>query len=175
MHTAHNPQAARQHSRTDPPRIRSQQANHNNIPNVVGRLLPGLRSKAKRVRGYFTMMPSKMRLEVRSQYNLKFDPIASTLDAPQRPWEAQRPLGVELSSSLYIALADLCCRVLDCRHVYIVLNGPQLAALRRFSPAFHFSGQKRITKAKRTNRLCYFREKRGRVQTQDTRDKQKPK
>ena len=70
---------------------------------------------------------------------LKFDPGASTLDAPTPPWGAQRPPGVELPSCLLAALADLCCRALDCRHMYMVLNGPQVAALRCFPPAFLFS------------------------------------
>ena len=69
------------------------------------------------------MIPSRTRLQVRSgySYNLKFDPRASTLDAPPSPWEAQRPPGVEMSSCKPAALVDLCCRALDCRHVYILL------------------------------------------------------
>ena len=65
------------------------------------------------------MTPSRTRLEVRSQYNLKFDPGASTLNAPPPPWEAQRPPGVEMSSCLPAALVYLCCQALDCRHVYV--------------------------------------------------------
>ena len=57
--------------------VNSQQANHNNIPDAPGPLLPGVRAKAKRTGDEFTM-PSRTRLEVRSQYNLKFDPGAST-------------------------------------------------------------------------------------------------
>ena len=94
--------------------VNSQQANHNNNPDVLGSSFPDVRAKAKRIGG----------LEVRSQYNLKFDPGASTLDVPPPPWEAQRPPGVEMSSCTPAALVDLCCRALDCRHVYIVLNGP---------------------------------------------------
>ena len=46
-------------------------------------------------------MASRMRLGVCSQkHNLKFDPGASTSDALLPPWEAQRPPGVEMSSSL---------------------------------------------------------------------------
>ena len=86
------------------------------------------------------MTPSRTRLEVRSQHDQKFDPEASTLDAPPPlPWEVQRPPGVEISSCLPAALVDLCCQALDCRHVYIVWNDPQVAALPRFSAAFLFS------------------------------------
>ena len=53
------------------------------------------------------MMPSGMKLEVHFQCNLKFDPGASTLDAPPPPLEAQRPPGVEMSSCLPAALVDL--------------------------------------------------------------------
>ena len=89
--------------------VNSQQANHNNSPDVLGPLFPGVRAKAKRSRDGFSMMPSRTRLEVRSQYNLKFDPGASTSDAPPPPWEAQRPPGVEMSSCMPAALVDLCC------------------------------------------------------------------
>ena len=97
-----------------------------------------MRAKAKIIGHYFSMMPSRMRLEVRSQFKLKFDPGASTLDALPPPWEAQRPPGVELSPCLPAALVDLYCRALDYRHVYIVLNGPSVAALRCFSLKFLF-------------------------------------
>ena len=76
--------------------VNRQQANHNNRPDVLGPLFPGVRAKAKIIGDDFRVMPSRMRLEVRSQYNLNFDPEASTLDAPQPPWEAQRPPGVEM-------------------------------------------------------------------------------
>ena len=119
-YTAHNPLPERQHRSP----VNSQQANHNNSPNVLGPLFPGVRAKAKIIGDDFSMIPSRTTLEVRSQYNLKFDPGASTSDAPPPPWEAQRPPGVEMSSCMPAALVDLCCRTLDCRHVLIVLNGP---------------------------------------------------
>ena len=105
--------------------VNNQQANHNNSPNVLGPLFPGVRAEVKRIGDDFSMIPSRTRLEVRSQYNLKFDPGASTSDAPPPPpWEAQRPPGVEMSACMPAALVNLCCRTLDCRHVFIVLNGP---------------------------------------------------
>ena len=91
------------------------------------------------------MMSSRMRLEIRSQHNSKFDSEASTLGAPPHPREARRPPRVELSSCLPVAfihnklplrriflpvaVGDLCCRALDRRNVYIlgtvvVMNGP---------------------------------------------------
>ena len=102
----------------------SQQANHNNSPNVLGPLFPGVRAKGKRIGDDFSMIPSRTGLELRFQYNLKFDPGASTSDAPPPPWEAQRPPEVEMSSCMPAALVDRCCRTLDCWHVFIVLNGP---------------------------------------------------
>ena len=65
-------------------------------------------------------------IEVRSQYsyNLKFDPGASTLGARPPPREAQRLPGVELSTCLPAVVGDLCCRALDGRYVYIVVNAP---------------------------------------------------
>ena len=122
-YTTHNPLPA---TATQPHRspVNSQQANHNNSPDVLGPLFPGVRAKSKRIGGDFSMMPSRTRMQVRSQYNLKFDPAASTLDPPPPPWGGQRPPGVEMSSCMPAALVDLCCRALDCRHVYIVLNGP---------------------------------------------------
>ena len=91
-YTAHNPQLliARQHSRTDAP-VNSQQANHNNSPDVLGPLFTGVRAKAKIIVDDFSVMPSRMRLEVHSQHNFKFDPGASTLVAPPPPREAQLP------------------------------------------------------------------------------------
>ena len=111
---------------TEPHRslVNSQQANHNNSPDVLGLLFPGVRAKGKRIGDDSSMMPSRTRLEVRSQYNLKFDPGASTSDAPPPPSEAQRPPGVEMSSCMPAALVDLCCRTLDCWHMFVVLNGP---------------------------------------------------
>ena len=44
--------------------------------------------------------------------------------------------GVEMSSWLPAALVDLCCRALDCLHVYMVLNGPRLQLSDVFSAAF---------------------------------------
>ena len=70
------------------------------------------------------MMLSRVRLEVRFHYDVKLDPGASTLDAPPPAWETQRPPGAEISWYVPAALVDLCSRALDCRHVYIVLNGP---------------------------------------------------
>ena len=62
------------------------------------------------------------------------------LDVPPPPWEAQRPPGVEMSYfCMPAALVHLCCRALDYRHVYMVLNGPQLAALPCILAAFLFS------------------------------------
>ena len=52
--------------------VNSQQANHNNSPNVLGPLFPGVRAKAKIIGDGFSMTPSRTRLEVCSQYNLKF-------------------------------------------------------------------------------------------------------
>ena len=46
-----------------------------------------------------------------------------------------------MSSCMPSALVNLCCRALDCPHVYIVLvlNGPRVAAFPCFSVAFLFS------------------------------------
>ena len=104
--------------------VNSQQANHNNSPDVLGPLFPGVLAKPKRIGDDFSLMPSRTRLEVRSQYNLKLDPGASTSDAPPSPRDAQRPPRVEMSSCMPAVLVDLCCRTLDCRHVFIILNGP---------------------------------------------------
>ena len=87
--------------------VNSQQANHNNSPDVLGPLFPGVRAKSKRIGGDFSMMPSRTRMQVRSQYNLKFDPAASTLDPPPPPWGGQRPPGVEMSSCMPAALVDV--------------------------------------------------------------------
>ena len=80
--------------------VHSQQANHNKSLDILGLLFPDHWAIAKRIRGQFSRMPSRMRLEVRSQYNLKFDPGASTLGAPPPPWEAQWPPGVGMSSCM---------------------------------------------------------------------------
>ena len=82
------------------------------------------------------MIPSRTRLEVRSRRKLKFDPGASTLNAPPPPWEAQRPPGIELSSRLPAFVVGLCCRARDSRHVCTVVNGPRLS-----SPIFIFSSR----------------------------------
>ena len=66
------------------------------------------------------MMPSRMRFEVRSQYNLKFDPGVYPMGAPPPPWEAQGPPGVEMSSCMRAVMVDLCCRALDYRHACVV-------------------------------------------------------
>ena len=121
QNTTHNYSSAETQPHRSP--VNSQQANHNNSPGVFEPLFPGVRAKAKRIGDDVSMMPSRMRLEVRSQYNLKIDPGASTLDARPPPWEAQRPPGVEMPY-MSAALVDLCCRALECRQVYIVLNGP---------------------------------------------------
>ena len=97
--------------------VNNRQANHKNSPDVPWPLFAGVRAKARILGDDFSIMPSKTTLEVRSPYNLKFDPGASTLDAAPPPWEAQRPSGVEMSSCMLAALVDLCCRALDCRHV----------------------------------------------------------
>ena len=76
---------------------------------------------------------------LRSQCYLRFDPGTLTLDAPTSPWEPQRPPGGELSSCLPVALVDLSWRALHGRHVYIVMNGPEVLALRCFPRAFLFS------------------------------------
>ena len=103
--------------------VNSQQANHNNGPDVLGPSFPGARAKAKIIVDDFSMMTSRTRLEVRYQNNWKFDPGASTLEKPPPPWEAQRPPGVETLSCLPATMVRLCCRALECRHVYIVVNG----------------------------------------------------
>ena len=94
------------------------------------------------------MMPSRTRSEARSYYNLKFDPGASTLDAPPPPREAQRPPGIELSLQaqrspgielslrLSASVVDLCYRALDCRHVCTIVVG---CALRCFPSGCLFS------------------------------------
>ena len=84
------------------------------------------------------MMPSRMRLEVRSQNNLKFDPGASTLGAPPPPRESQRPPRVELSSWLPAAVGDLCCRAPDDRHVYVVMKARKSWLLVVFCLYFYF-------------------------------------
>ena len=101
--------------------MNSKKASHNS-PDVLGPLLPGVRAKSKRIGDDFGKMPSRTRLEIRSQYStLNYDLGASTLDAPPPPWEAQPPRGVELSTCMPAALlVDLCCRALDCRHVCVV-------------------------------------------------------
>ena len=78
------------------------------------------------------MIHWRTRSEVRSQYNFKFDPGASTLDPPPPPWETQRRPGIELPWRLPASVVDLCCRALDCRHVRAVANGPS----RMCSPLF---------------------------------------
>ena len=60
--------------------VNSQQANHNNSPDVPWPLFPGVRAKPKMIGDGFSMMPSRTRLEARSQYILKVDPGAPTLD-----------------------------------------------------------------------------------------------
>ena len=102
-----------------------------------GPCFPACASNSKRIGDDFSIMPSRMRLEARSQYNLKFDAGASTLDAPPRPREAQRPPGVQMSSCTPASMVDLLPSA-SCRHVCIVLNGPQVTALRSFSPAYLF-------------------------------------
>ena len=121
---AHNPQRARQHncSCTDPP---SGEPQSQPLPLGSGAFAPrpsGQSEDNSRIIEH--KMPSRMRLEVRSQYNLKFDPGASTLGAPPPPWEAQRPPGVEMSPGMPATLVDLSWRALDCRHVCIVLTSP---------------------------------------------------
>ena len=66
------------------------------------------------------MMPSRMGSQVRSGYNLKFDPGASTLGAPPPPKRPDDlPRKNKLSWRLPAVVGDLCCRALDGRHVYI--------------------------------------------------------
>ena len=78
-YTTHNTASTATQPHRSP--VNSQQADDNNTPDVLGLLFPGVRAKAKIIEGDFSMMPSRMRLEVCSQYSLKFDPGASTLDA----------------------------------------------------------------------------------------------
>ena len=86
------------------------------------------------------MMPSRTRSEVRSQYNSKFNPGESTLDAPSPPSEAQRRPRIELPSRLAASVVYLCYRALDFRHVCTVANGSRrLCSPLLFSPGFLFS------------------------------------
>ena len=43
------------------PPVNSQQANHNNSPDVLEPLLPSVRAKAKIIGDDFSMLPSRMR------------------------------------------------------------------------------------------------------------------
>ena len=70
------------------------------------------------------MVPSRTRLEIRFQFDLKFDPGASTLGVPPLPWEAQCPTGIEIPSRSPTPVVDLCCRALHCRHVCTDMNDP---------------------------------------------------
>ena len=73
--------------------VNSQQANHNSSPDVLGPLFPGVRAKAKRVGDDFSMLRSRTRLEVRSQFNLSLIPGRQRWT--RHHLQAQRPPGVE--------------------------------------------------------------------------------
>ena len=104
--------------------VYSQQATHSNSSDVLGPLFPGLRAKAKIIRGQLSTMPSGTRLQVRSQQNLKFDPGASTLGVPGSPREAQLPPGSKGRRVCMLLWWIFDRRALDCRHVYVALDGP---------------------------------------------------